>query len=101
MALLLKKCCTLFSMALLLKKCCTLFSMALLLKKCCTSKYTPELKGFPVSTRRRFGVDATLLTSKQRYHNVKTTSCAYWVRYFPTDKKFQFSICVFFPERSI
>ena len=32
----------------------------------------------PASTRRCFDVVTTLLTSKQRWINVRTTSCAYW-----------------------
>ena len=34
---------------------------------------------FPRSTRCRFDVVTTLLTSKQRCYNVETTSCVYWV----------------------
>ena len=35
----------------------------------------------PERTGRAFNVVTTLLTSKQRYINVKTTLCAYWVTF--------------------
>ena len=36
---------------------------------------------YPVNTRRRFDVYTTSITLKRRRMDVKTTLCAYWVRF--------------------
>ena len=38
------------------------------------------LDKYPVSTQHRFDIHATSITLKQRCTDVKTTSCAYWVK---------------------